>query len=112
MTGIICAYANENGYCDSTACHNMNIVGNFIPKERPENISNSSIWVKPNSDWHPGTPTEKGWYILAYRYGSEDAKIEYIALEWDGVWKDTKVGWDALKVFDLGWQKFNEYKES
>lgn len=68
MTGKICYYANENGYCDSTACHNMNVVGNIIPKERPENIGDSSIWVKPHGNWHTGTPTEDGEYLVICQY--------------------------------------------
>jgi len=56
MTGIICPFTNENGYCDSTACHNMTVVGNSKPKERSENISNR---VKPQSHWHKGAPTEE-----------------------------------------------------
>ena len=70
MTGIICPYANENGYCDSTACHNMNVVGNIIPKECSENINigNSSIYVKPQGNWHTGTPTEGGLYFVYDKY--------------------------------------------
>lgn len=81
MTGIICPYANENGYCDSTACHNMDLVGNIIPKERPENISNSSIWVKPQSNWHTGIPTEEGWYLLHY---PECKEQPYELAQWNG----------------------------
>ena len=36
---IDCPYANENGYCDSTACHNINILGNIVAKEPPKNIT-------------------------------------------------------------------------
>ena len=68
MNRVECRYADMNGYCDSTACHNMNLVGNIIPKERPENISNCSIWVKPQSNWHTGTPTEGGLYFVYDKY--------------------------------------------
>ena len=53
MTAINCPYANENGFCGSTVCLKVRNT-----KERSENIRNSSIWVKPQSNWHTGTPTE------------------------------------------------------
>ena len=121
MTGIICPYANEYGYCDSTACHNMNIVGNIIPKERPENISNSSIWVKHQSNWQTGTPTEKGLYVVLTKVSTEGVSSSegtYILDYWDGYsfqYLKRKAMTYALTEPDtygwVAWQKIEPYKE-
>ena len=108
MTGIICPYTNENGYCDSTACHNMNVVGNIIPKEHPENISNSSIWVKPQSNWHTGTPTEDGWYLVAFNYEDEEGVRYTTDYFKDGKWAFPMVR-DISKV--VAWQKIEESED-
>lgn len=117
MNRVECRYADMNGYCDSTACHNMNVVGNIIPKERPENIGDSSIWVKPHGNWHTGTPTEEGWYLVAYEcvYDCKNkGKIEYFTLniitDEDG-YKDYRgrASDDVWKA--VAWQKIEPYKE-
>ena len=97
----VCGQRRANSYFDTV-----------YKSERWARKKAIEAWNERASNWHSGTPTEKGWYILAYRYAFDDAEIEYIVLEWDGVWKDMKVGWDALKVIDLGWQKFDEFKEN
>lgn len=105
MNRVECRYADMNGYCDSTACHNMNVVGNILPNERPENISNSSIWVKPQSNWHKGTPTENGWYLFSYKYLDT---IRYgTDCFLDGKW----VFNPALDEKMLAWQKIEPFKE-
>ena len=113
MTGINCPYANENGYCDSTVCHNMNIVGNIIPKERPENISNSSVWVKPQSNWQTGTPTEEGDYLVAFHpWGRKENGICYIGLKWKGDrWYDPVTDYFS-EPYLVAWQKITPYKEN
>lgn len=101
MNRVECRYADMNGYCVSTACHNMNLVGNIIPKERPENISNSSIWVKPQGDWHTGTPTEEGWYLLECNIGNSDGT--YYATDY---WNNEVGYWTVNRV--IRWQKIEE----
>ena len=61
-------------------------------------------------NWHTGTPTENGLYIIAYRYSLCD-EIYYAVLEWEGIWKDSEMEWDALKVVDLAWQKIEPFVE-
>lgn len=38
-----CKFANEYGYCDSTACHNMDILANIISEALPYNINYKAI---------------------------------------------------------------------
>jgi len=123
MNRVECSYANTNGYCDSSACHNMNVVGNILPKERPENISNSSIWVKPQSNWHTGTPKETGEYLVCIRY--DFGKEGYTTANYVEPF-NPHTGWYNLKppseedghewckkngIEVIAWQKIEPYKE-
>ena len=61
MNRVECRYADMNGYCDSTACHNMNLLANC------HNLEDDTLPTQENktqSDWHTGTPTEEGWYLI------------------------------------------------
>lgn len=109
MNRVECRYADMNGYCDSTACHNMNLVGNIIPKQRLENIGigNSSIWVKPQSNWHKGTPTEEGWYLLHLKKDSKPYCVAYMdGRHWLGI-NDFFILVDDVKA----WMPIEPYKE-
>ena len=59
------------------------------------------IWVEENpSPWHTGTPTEEGWYLLAF---IEDGGRIYDANRLkNGIWEYCLIG-DILK-----WQKIVE----
>lgn len=52
--------------------------------------------------WHTGTPTEEGWYLIAFLGANE--RIEYAA----SVWCYNE--WDAHCRI-LAWQKIEPYKE-
>lgn len=108
MNRVECSYADMNGYCDSTACHNMNLVGNIIPKERPENINigDSSIWVKPQSNWHTGKPTDKVWYLVT---SGGNNSASYDIGRWDGESFCYMEYLDSADV--IAWQKIEPYKE-
>lgn len=75
-------------------------------------------WVEKNpSPWHTGTPTEDGWYLVAYEcvYDCKNkGKIEYFTLniitDEDG-YKDYRgrASDDVWKA--VAWQKIEQYKE-
>lgn len=119
---VECRYADMNGWCDSTACHNMNVVGNIIPNERPENIRNSSIWAKPQSNWHTGTPTVNdpfyvrevfvlqfatptgGWYFHGHLFKPDFSNKCFRS------WVDKSITF-AFDCPDLWWQKIEPFVE-
>ena len=68
-------------------------------------------WNNRINPWHTGTPTEEGWYLLAYKYGG-GTRIYYEVIRWEGIWKDEDIGWDAQKVQDLAYCKIEPYKET
>lgn len=120
MNRVECPYADMNGYCDSTACHNMNVVGNIIPKERPDNINigNSSIWVKPQGNWHKGEPTRTDCLYLVLWFDTEDKTYQYSVLHWHNqlhCWFDEETPsclWgDEWKAKVVAWLPFEPYKE-
>lgn len=85
----------------------MNLVGNIISKERTENISNSSIWVKPQSNWQTGTPTEVGWYIVV----ENNSDKTYEEMYWNG----TVFDYYGITVHHYevkAWQRIEPYKEA
>ena len=114
MNRVECRYADMNGWCDSTACHNMNL---------PTNCNNLEDYTiptqenKPQSNWHTGIPTEEGWYLVAYEcvYDCKNkGKIEYFTLniitDEDG-FRDYRgrASDDVWKA--VAWQKIELYKE-
>lgn len=57
-------------------------------------------WNKRPNPWHTGTPTEEGWYLLAF---IEDGRMIYDANRLrNGIWECWLLG-DILK-----WQKIEE----
>lgn len=58
-----CDNANENGYCNVSACNNPNLLRNLVPSNAEPDWSK----IHYNNPWHTGTPTEEGWYL--YEYG-------------------------------------------
>ena len=90
LNNCSCKYANAQGCCDSTACHNTNILGNI------GNINNYSQ-AKENrpNPWHTGTPTDVGWYVCKLR-DSDLYETHYF----------TNNNWDE-KMFEK-WQKIEE----
>lgn len=87
----------------------MNLVGNIISKERSENISNSSILVKPKSDWHTGKPTEEGYYLCHFTdgYRTFDACFPYTK----GAWDISGYGLNPYTFEVVAWQKIEPYEE-
>ena len=59
-----------------------------------------------DSDWHTGTPTEEGWYLLAYKHldGYRYTTDYFVRGYWTFM---------PIAVFDdmVGWQKIELYKE-
>ena len=100
MNGVECEYATVNGFCCLSACNNINLLGNVVPKEQPQSLN-----VRPqkaSSNWHTGTPTEEGWYLIAF-LGS-NKRIEYASAVW------CYNEWDAhCRV--IAWQKITPYEE-
>lgn len=56
----------------------------------------------PESPWHTGTPTEEGWYTIAFIGANK--RIEYASAVW------CYNEWDAHCRI-LAWQKIEPYKE-
>ena len=118
MKGITCFYANENGYCSSSACHNMNVLGNIISKEQPENISISPICVKPQSNWHTEEPTRTDCLYLVLWFNTEDKAYQYSVLHWHDqlhCWFDEETPsclWGDEGIAKVvAWMPFKPYKE-
>ena len=84
MNLIHCEFANSNGYCERTACCNPNIVGNTIKYGEQKAYSQQYVdELKAKYSWHTGTPTEDGWYLVAYEcvYDCKNkGKIEYFTM--------------------------------
>ena len=54
-------------------------------------------------DWHTGTPTEEGWYLLEYNIGNSD-ETYYVTDHWSN-----EVGyWTVDRV--IRWQKIEPYE--
>jgi len=111
MNGVECEYATGNGFCCLSACNNINLLGNVVPKEQPQSLN-----VRPpkaSSNWHTGTPTEEGWYLIKYRgiYGSAIGRTEYRAVHryrLDGFpMIDGGIGADDIWK-PIEWQKIEE----
>ena len=57
---------------------------------------------KTSTNWHTGTPTEEGWYLIAFLGANK--RIEYASAVW------CYNEWDAHCQI-LAWQKINPYEE-
>ncbi len=57
--------------------------------------------------WHEGTPTEKGWYVVAYRVRDCDGTHFW---EYEARWFDPSSGFDPVrfKLPVAKWQKIDE----
>lgn len=66
---------------------------------------------KASSNWHTGTPTENGLYLVCLIYCGN---TYYLGMHFnDGVWNDSEYeyGFDWLKVDMLAWMPLEPYKE-
>ena len=70
-------------------------------------------WNNRHSPWHTGTPTEDGWYLVAYRKRDCDGSFywDYGTRVWEvygeyGHWNITSMKYPVIK-----WQKINELVE-
>lgn len=81
--------------------------GNHIPKA----TDYPSIEI-PESPWHTSTPTEEGWYIVAYKpYNRDDIGFGYDVFQFNGgCWYDSNGNW--TDPFMVAWQKIEPFKES
>lgn len=57
--------------------------------------------------WHTGTPTEEGWYLIAFTYEFEEGVRYTTDYFKDGKWAFPMVR-DVSKL--RAWQKVDEYK--
>ena len=99
MNRVECSYADTNGWCDSTACHNMNLLANC------HNLENDTLPTQENktqSDWHTGTPQEEGWYLLKVK--SDDEIIYDTNRLIQCLWG---LDWKYVHEEILEWQKIN-----
>lgn len=51
------------------------------------------------NNWHTGTPTESGWYLIKYKHIGE---MRYIAMEDPSSWvftADTTIGWQKIEPY-------------
>ena len=83
-------------------------IGWFDEKERA-----IKEWNNRPSPWHTGTPTEAGWYLVAYRKCDCDGSLywDYGTRVWEdygeyGHWNITSMKYPVIK-----WQKINELVE-
>lgn len=57
-----------------------------------------------DNNWHTGTPTEEGWYLLECNIGNSDET--YYATDY---WNNEVGYWTVNRV--IRWQKIDEDKE-
>ena len=69
----------------------------------PEDITFSEA-----NPWHTGTPTEEGWYLVAFNYEFEEGVRYTTDYFKDGKWAFPMVR-DISKI--VAWQKIEPYKE-
>ena len=48
------------------------------------------------SNWHTGTPTEEGWYLIAYKWHGD---IRYIAVDHIPNIYDNAIAWQKIEPF-------------
>lgn len=109
----ICEDATSNGYCSLTACRNIRLCRNTIMSEGIYPVEEiKANWSKKPSDWHTGTPTEEGYYLIAFHpWGRKENGICYSCLEWkDNHWFDPVYVCDT-EPYLIAWQKIEPYKE-
>ena len=61
-----------------------------------------------DNPWHTGTPTEEGWYLVAFNYEFEEGVRYTTDYFKDGKWAFPMVR-DISKI--RAWQKIEPYKE-
>jgi len=66
-------------------------------------------WNTRPSPWHTGTPTEEGWYLIAFNYEFEEGVRYTTDYFKDGKWAFPMVR-DISKL--RAWQKIEPYKET
>lgn len=67
----------------------------------------TEAWNKRPNPWHTGTPTEEGWYLIAFTYEFEEGVRYTTDYFKDGKWAFPMVR-DVSKL--RAWQKVDEYK--
>ena len=89
--------------CDE--CESITYFGDVLDKE-----GTVEAWNNRTSPWHTGTPTEYGWYLVAYRKRDCDGSFywDYGTRVWEdygeyGHWNITSMKYPVIK-----WQKINE----
>lgn len=92
--------------CDE--CESITYFGDVLDKE-----GTVEAWNNRPSPWHTGTPTEYGWYLVAYRKRDCDGSFywDYGTRVWEdygdyGHWNITSMKYPVIK-----WQKINELVE-
>lgn len=92
--------------CDE--CESITYFGDVLDKE-----GTVEAWNNRPSPWHTGTPTEYGWYLVAYRKRDCDGSFywDYGTRVWEdygdyGHWNITSMKYPVIK-----WQKINELGE-
>jgi len=83
-------------------------------KDQDGRHENCPLVELPNSPWHTGTPTEEGWYLVAYRKTDCDR-----SLYWDygtRIWETLHNGKGFWNICGeeypvVMWQRFDEIEE-
>ncbi len=100
INGINCDYATNLGFCSCSVCCNPNLVANTIKKE------------EQNTNWHTGTPTEEGDYLVAVKYepviGVEYQVNRYLLEPYNSF--IYKLAGEGGRI--IAWQKIEPYKET
>ena len=65
-------------------------------------------WSKNPSNWHTGTPTEEGWYLIQ----TEDGDFMAVEKNEYGLWFVDSFGCSKVNSESIvAWQKIEPYKE-
>lgn len=115
LNKIYCKYAQVGGYCDSSACHNVEILGNSTSEVNYPcvNVTKEDI---PLNLWQKGEPTEEGSYIVHFKrkdYEGEIVEYEEVCdFEWLKRYIELQDNADDRYFKVLAWMKYEPYKES
>jgi len=97
-------------YCPNEQCTMDSVAtDHFVAKEEA-----IEAWNTRTSDWHTGTPTEEGYYLVHLKKYYYKDTVGYIVAKWErNWWRTINIGsyWNLGEEIDA-WQRIEPYKEA